>query len=494
MTPQSHFMVVAPVVAERVNELKALLTSMNDRPGMARRDNPLLPFGVFENLHFARFVILDDKTLHDFEEAGAPIPDFAVLLAFLGDCDGPGDEILAEMARLAAPGLGQIFSCCQGFTPDSNLLAWMKAHSQAPAANYVNWIGRTVTQIREEARLREELVACVKDRQEEFDRDEPQLVRAKLIAHGHSLLNQGTLSLTRAAPTPLGWSIGNFLHYAIIPGALLLLWLLAIPTLVAVPSLLIWVVLPSVAIGAILFLFLIRRLPVTFAVLIIVGLWLVPFFLLVPLLIVPALLAVVVFLWVLRHYEKSEPEIIHRPEVSQILELAALEDHDVTNQYTALGSVKPSRFRRVLFAVLLWLIDYFARHVYGRGHLGRIRTIHFARWVFLDGKKRMIFASNYDGSHEAYMDDFINKAGWGLNLAFNCGLGYPRTRWIIKDGIDDEMKFKYTQRRHQAPTETWYRAYPGLTVYDLERNARVRAGFERRAMTDAEVRAWLWDL
>ena len=62
-------------------------------------------------------------------------------------------------------------------------------------------------------------------------------------------------------------------------------------------------------------------------------------------------------------------------------------------------------------------------------------------------------------------------------------------RWIIKDGADDELKFKYTQRRHQKPTETWYRAYPGLTVYDLERNARVRAGFERRTMTDAEVRA-----
>ena len=219
-----------------------------------------------------------------------------------------------------------------------------------------------------------------------------------------------------------------------------------------------------------------------------------PLFILFPLLIVPVALVVVVFLLVLRHYEKSEPEIIHRPEVDQILELAALEDHDVTNQYTALGSVKPNQLPPRAVPRLLWLIDYFARHVYGRGHLGRIRTIHFARWVFLDDKTRMIFASNYDGSHEAYMDDFINKAGWGLNLAFNCGLGYPRCRWIIKDGIDDELKFKYTQRRHQMPTETWYRAYPGLTVYDLERNARVRAGFERRTMTDAEVRAWLWDL
>ena len=144
----------------------------------------------------------------------------------------------------------------------------------------------------------------------------------------------------------------NSLHYAIIPGALLLPWLLAIPFLIPLPPLFFWVVLPFVALGAIVFLFLIRWIPAAFAVILVLGLWLVPLFILFPLLIVPALLAVVVFLWVLRHYEKSEPEIIHRPEVDQILELAALEDHDVTNQYTALGSVKPNRFRRWLFPVI----------------------------------------------------------------------------------------------------------------------------------------------
>jgi len=487
-------MVVAPIGGERMAALRALLASMNDRPGMAKRDNPIVPFGELENLHYARFVILDDETLRDFEEYGAPIPDFAVLLAFLGDCDGPADQLLADMVRLAAPGLRQIFSCCQGFTPDTDLLAWMQAHSQAPAANYVNWVGRTVRQIREEARLREVLVTCVKDRQEEFERDEPREVRAKLIAHCQPLVHDGRISLTRAPRTPFGWSVRNFLHWAIIPGALLLPWLLASPFLLPLPPLFFWIVLPFVALGALSFVVLIRFIPAAFAVIVAFGVWLVPLFILLPLLIGAALLAAVVFLWVLRRYEKREPEIIHRPEVDRILQLAALEDHDVTNQYTALGSVKPNWFRRALFPVILWVIDYFARHVYQRGHLGRVRNIHFARWVFLDGKKRMIFASNYDGSHEAYMDDFINKADWALNLSFNCGLGYPRTRWILKDGIDDELKFKYTQRRHQMPTETWYRGYPGLTVYDIERNARVRAGFERRTMTDAEIRAWLRDL
>src|SRR6185295_4263322 len=247
MTPQSHFTVVAPIIGERLHALRALLSSMNDHPGMARRDNSIVPFGELENLHYARFVILDDQTLRDFEEYGAPIPDFAVLLAFLGDCDGPADQLLADMVRLAAPGLRQIFSCCQGFTPNTDLLAWMKTHSQAPAANYVNWVGRTVRQIREEASLREVLVTCVKDRQEEFGRDQPQEVRAKLIAHGRSLLNDGKIALTRAQPTPFGWSVRNVLHYAILPGALLLPWLLASPFLLLVPPLFFWVVLPLVA-------------------------------------------------------------------------------------------------------------------------------------------------------------------------------------------------------------------------------------------------------
>ena len=487
-------MVVAPVVEARLTELRTLLGSMNDRPGTAKPDNSLVPFGRFEKLHYARFVILDDQTLHDFEEAGAPIPDFSVVLAFLGDCDGPADDMLAEMARVAGSGLRQIFSFCTGFTGNTDLVAWMRDHTQAPAANYVNWIGRTVRQVREEARLRDELVACVVSRQDEFRLDDPSRIRAKLLEHCQPLLKDGRLRLSPEEPTPLGWRVRNLLHYAIVPAALLLPWLLAIPALDPRPVWFFPVVPLFGAVAALLFVFLVVHIPAAFAFIVALGVMLVPLFILFPLLIAPALVVVAVFLVVLRRVEKTEPEIIHRPEVSHILQLSAQEDYDVTNQFNALGSVKPSRFRRVLFVVILWAIDYFARHVFGRGHLGRIRTIHFARWVFLDGRRRVFFASNYDGSHEAYMDDFINKVGWALNLAFTCGLGYPRTQWIIKGGADDELKFKYTQRRHQKPTETWYRAYPGLTVYDLERNARVREGFERRTMTDAEVRAWLRDL
>ena len=66
-----------------------------------------------------------------------------------------------------------------------------------------------------------------------------------------------------------------------------------------------------------------------------------------------------------------------------------------------------------------------------------MQTIHFARWVFLDDKTRVLFASNYDGSHQSYMDDFINKVGWGLNLVFSNGVGWPRTDWLIAAAARD---------------------------------------------------------
>jgi hypothetical protein len=80
-------------------------------------------------------------------------------------------------------------------------------------------------------------------------------------------------------------------------------------------------------------------------------------------------------------------------------------------------------FRRWLLSGLLVLLDYASRYVFTHGFLARVQTIHFARWVFLDDKARIFFASNYDGSHQAYMDDFINKVARGPNQIFSNGVG-----------------------------------------------------------------------
>jgi hypothetical protein len=146
--------------------------------------------------------------------------------------------------------------------------------------------------------------------------------------------------------------------------------------------------------------------------------------------------------------------------------------------------------RLVVSLLGLQILSYAVTHVYTAGRLARVRTIHFARWVWIDGNQRLAFMSNYDGSLESYMDDFINKAGFGLNFVFSNGIGYPKTRWLLADGCKDEQKFKNFLHRHQFYTHVWYNAHPGLTAVDLERNSRIRAGLEARSMTPVQAREW----
>jgi hypothetical protein len=152
--------------------------------------------------------------------------------------------------------------------------------------------------------------------------------------------------------------------------------------------------------------------------------------------------------------------------------------------------VKPSRFRRWTLVVVLFYLDYAARHVFDRGNLAGVKTIHFARWVLIDDNRRAFFASNYDGSVESYMDDFIDKVAWGLNLVFSNGYGYPRTRWLVFGGARDELAFKDFLRLHQAPTRVWYSAYGGLTALNVQQNERTRAGLAG-GLTDEDEREWV---
>jgi hypothetical protein len=429
MTPQCQFTVMAPVVPGRERALRSLLDSMNALPGCAEPRNPILPFGAFPQLHFARLVLLDDATMGDLALHGKLRPATARYLVLMGDCDGLARDCLADMAQRAGAGLRMLFSHCERFAAQGDLLGWMLAHDRPAAVFYVHRRGRTVQQVREERALRLALAARV-PRQPVASGAEAQQRRRELIAFVDAEIRAGRLALTPPLPAPLSWRAANLLHLIAVP----LLGLMAMPFLV--------VLLPLLAV-------------------------------------------------VLRRHETHDPEFCPAPATAAVLAMQRLEDHDLTNQFTASGPVKPGRFRRWLLVVLLALLDYACRHVFNRGHLARVQTIHFARWVLLDDTTRVVFASSYDGGHEAYMDDFINKAGWGLNLIFSNGVGWPRTAWLVKGGARRELDFKRYQRRHQQPSQVWYKAYPGLTLTDIERAGRIRAGLQRQRMSDAQALEWL---
>ncbi len=431
MTPQTTFMITAPIDLSKEAALRELLASMNQLPGMADPTNSLVPFHQFSRLHVARFVIIealtnDDIRAHDEEPAYWP-----PTLGFIGDIDGREDTFLAELAVRAWPGLRQIFAHCLGFDPEqTNLLAWMRQNSRRPTANYINWRGRTVIQVHEERALAEALRGRLPKALGESVNGDSQAIRRHLVEFAQGELAAKRLRLTPPERTPPGWWLCNLLHLVGVPLALLVL------------SPLIFIGLPFSAFH-------------------------------------------------LRTLEKSDPENTRRPDRAHLKRITRQEDFLFTNQFNVFGQVKPGRFRRYTIRALLLVLDYAARHVYKRGYLTRIRTIHFARWVLLDDDRRVYFASNYDGSAESYMDDFINKVAWGLNLVFSNGVGYPRTRWLIKGGAEFEGKYKRTLRRNQFPSESWYIAYPGLSAVDLARNSRIREGLEARGPRDADVRAWL---
>jgi hypothetical protein len=430
MTPQSSFMIQATVSPQREAELRLLLASMNHEEGSADPLNTLVPFREMEQLHFARFVILDDGTLNDITAYGLSRIDYPLSLVFLGDIDGSTDAFFRELVKRADDGLRRIFSHCEEYRAEVDLLSWIKERSVSPAANYVNWLGRTVQQVREEDILRQRLEDFLQVNTNSFPAMSTRYVMSAMQRHVEAEQAAGRIVLSPPAQTPLGWRLRNLINLIGIPLVLLVL----------LPLILIYL----------------------------------PFFLLQ-----------------LRRREKSDPVIAPRVDPAHADLLAAIEDHDVTNQFSAMGSLKPGLFRRMTITLVLLAIDYTAKHIFNRGRLARVTTIHFARWVFLDGGRRVIFASNYDGSLESYMDDFINKVAFGLNVVFSNGIGYPRTNWLILDGAKDEQTFKEFLRRHQLPTQVWYNACPGLTALDRKRNALIRDGLERADMSDSEVQEWL---
>jgi hypothetical protein len=149
------------------------------------------------------------------------------------------------------------------------------------------------------------------------------------------------------------------------------------------------------------------------------------------------------------------------------------EDRVDQNGLTHLVPLKPGWYRRFALGVMVHLVTALSDSGALTGRLGGIQTIHFARWVALpDG--RLLFFSNYDGSWEAYLGDFIDKASLGLTMIWTNTLWYPKTCLLLLKGAKDEEAFKAWTRAHQVPTQVWYSAYPTLSVGDVLKNAKLR--------------------
>jgi hypothetical protein len=388
--------------------------------------NHIIPFRKMNDTHFARFVILDDLTDNE-----GPNAHFS--LVFSSNFDGSLENHLQHIVDLTGEGLDQIYHFCEGYpdkserTPESRL-NYLRSHQITAQAFYVNTVGRTLRQIRQDIQLRDEIEQFLDQKDwSDYPAEKVQAEIQDFVTNTQSL-NWATPAATKRISF---WDFKEIFKF----GLLLIAGLVLLPVLI--PLFLIWII--AVRIKE-------------------------------------------------KQDNKKDTSVVKN--LKRHPDLVDQEDIAVQNQFSAIGFVKPGWIRRLTIKIVLQGINTAAHFVYNNGKLTGVDTIHFARWIMLNQNRRVLFLSNYDGSLESYMDDFINKVAWGLNAAFSNGIGYPKTNWLIKDGAKDEHAFKAFINKHQIVTQVWYSAYPRLSAVNLRNNAKIREGLWGK-MSKTDLEEWL---
>ncbi|HEU4732712.1 MAG TPA: hypothetical protein VFT22_32675 [Kofleriaceae bacterium] len=376
--------------------------------------------------HFMRLVIIDD-----------PQGELPSLLAWEANHDGHAADYLALVAR-AVPSIDAVFECCIDYPPSGvadvdGWVAWVTAHAH-PSAFYTGYRGVPRSAVLND-RLVHDAIREVLDREDRaalcsLPRTEIQRrIREQVAAH------HPDLDLSPTGDEEARWVIGKILALC---GAL--------------------VVLPFVLLCAL------------------------PWYL------------------VLRRKETTDFATAYARPIDVDPAIQDVEDRVMQNQLTHLVDIKPGAFRLATLWLVLTAIDVIARVYSVRGNLGGITDIHFARWVILrdrrdpppDGPRRhrLLFFSNFDGSWESYLGEFIDRAAYGLTAVWSNTRGFPATEHLVFGGARDEEAFKQWTREHQLLTQVWWSGAPDSTVQNIRDDVWIRRQLDR-GLGDNELVTWL---
>jgi hypothetical protein len=177
------------------------------------------------------------------------------------------------------------------------------------------------------------------------------------------------------------------------------------------------------------------------------------------------------------------------------------QSHLISETSVEAGTLRIRTLRAVLRAIRL-----LARFWFNLGHLARIPSIHFARFLVLpergiSGNGSLVFLSNYDDRFDDYLGEFSSVFGvtaiWSNTvLATERGpMGFPRAFLLLFDGARRENLFKRYARASQLESLIWYSAYPMLSVAEIDRATRLREQLDQpiddhRTGFLADLRRW----
>ena len=104
----------------------------------------------------------------------------------------------------------------------------------------------------------------------------------------------------------------------------------------------------------------------------------------------------------------------------------------------------------------------------------------------------MLFMSDYDGSLDRYLLDFMGVGSRAVIPISSNVKGCPKTRWLYEkeDPVTFGPRLQNLLRTYQLETSIWYNAYPHLTVRDVLVNAAIRDGLFAPAMSEEDAQTW----
>jgi hypothetical protein len=360
-------------------------------------------------------------------------PDLAPLLVWESNHDGRHVDYLAAVAR-EVPSIDLVLGCCKDYpsegTSDATWIDWMLAHSYRSQAFYCAYRGMPRAQVANDRGVHDAI-------REVVDRDRETL--GKLPLHeiqrriaDHVRTTRPELDIEPQCEDRLRW-----LAAKILAGLTVLLLL--------------------------------------------------PF----------AAIAFVPWLRTLRRKEHNDISVVYHRPVHDDAHNQRVEDVFRQNQLTHVVDIKRGWFRLFTLWATLTVVDALASVIFVHGDLGGITSIHFARWVIVrDTRKhkrkrhRLVFFSNYDGSWDSYLGEFVDRASRGLTAVWSNTVGFPRTKDLLDEGARDEEAFKQWTRDHQIPTQVWWSGVPDSTVQNVRDDIWIRRRLDRR-LSSEELPVWL---
>ena len=206
---------------------------------------------------------------------------------------------------------------------------------------------------------------------------------------------------------------------------------------------------------------------------------------------VPVVILLLLALYLLLRRAEERDWVDERwPDRATLSEILKRENHGAQNHMVSVTRRKPGFVRWFTIRMAFWSTTEAVRRIFRPGFLEDIGSIHFARWVTVPGTRDFLFFSNYGGSWESYLEDFITRAHFGLTGIWSNSVGFPRSANLIQGGASDGERFKRYARRSMQPTPFWYSAYPQVTTSHVRTNASIRRGFAT-ALSNEEALDWL---